>query len=159
MCCRSLKNGRWRLITPGTNKGKYTMLRLGTNRHQLHRLIAEVFLNAGKPLTSKQDVDHREQVDGSHWQDRLSNLRICNRSENARNRQLSSRNTSGYKGAYWDKRAGEWLAQITVSGKVRYLGYFASPEDAARAYDRAAVTCFGEFACTNTSLGILKPLV
>ena len=123
---------------------------------QLHRIIAEVFLNSGKPLTPQQDVDHAEHVDGSHAQDSLNNLRICSRSENLRNQQLSGNNTSGFKGVCWNKPTSKWRARIVISGKLQHLGCYHTPEAAAKAYDTAAIQHFGEFACTNTKLGLLN---
>ena len=156
MCWKARKDGSWNLVTPGLlNKG-YTQLRIGAKRVQLHRLLAEVFLNNGKPLTDAQHVDHAEQVDGSHWQDRLSNLRICSSKENSRNRKLGSHNTSGYKGIFWDAPRSKWLALITISGKRKHLGCFTTPEAAAQAYDAAAIRYFGEFSLTNAKLGLLS---
>ena len=156
MCWRAdSRNGNWKLVTPGTLKG-YTKLGIVGKMLPLHRIVAEVFLYAGKPLTAKQDVDHAEHIDGSHWQDRLSNLRICSRSENLRNQKLSSRNTSGYKGVSWNKPANKWQVKIKISGKQHSLGCFTTPEAAAQAYDAAAIQHFGEFACTNEKLGNLS---
>ena len=149
------RNGSWRLSTPGTLQGKYTQLKIGARILPLHRIVAEVFLNAGKPLTPQQQVDHREQVDGSHWQDRLENLRICSGGENSRNRKLSSNNTSGLKGVCWSKKSSKWQAQIMISGRTQHLGLFTTPEAAASAYDTAAIQHHGEFALTNAKLGIL----
>lgn len=42
-----------------------------------------------------------------------------------------------------------WLAQITARGKCRYLGVFSNQEDAARAYDEAAVYYLGSKAILN----------
>jgi len=39
--------------------------------------------------------------------------------------------------------------QVTVNGKQRYLGLFLDPIEAAKAYDRAALEAFGEFAVPN----------
>ena len=120
---------------------------------KLHRIIAEVFLNAGKPLTAQQQVDHREHVDGSHGQDRLSNLRICSRRENSWNMRLFSTSTSGYKGVSWNKLANKWQVKIMISGKLQWIGCFTSPEAAAKVYDEAAIQHCGEFALTNEKLG------
>ena len=49
----------------------------------------------------------------------------------------------------WAKKRGCWQAQIQVDGKRHFLGYFTVKEDAARAYDDAAVEAFGEFAQRN----------
>ena len=156
MCWRvDKRTGNWNLVTPGTLNGKYTQLKIGSLQLQLHRIVAEVFLNAGKPLTSQQEVDHILHVDGSHWQDRLDNLRICSRSENSRNQRLKSNNSSGFKGVCWDKQSGKWIAQILISSRQQRLGYFTTPEAAAEAYDAAAISHFGEFALTNVSLGLL----
>jgi hypothetical protein len=54
-------------------------------------------------------------------------------------------NVSGFKGVSPYKPKG-WGAFISIEGKNRYLGYFHSPEDAARAYDAAAFAAWG-FDC------------
>lgn len=156
MCWKARQDESWNLVTPGTASKGYTQLSVGGRTRKLHRIIAEVFLNAGKPLTAQQEVDHREQVDGSHWQDRLDNLRICSSGENSRNQKLSSNNTSGFKGVFWNTRSGKWRAAIRLPGKQQRLGYFHTPEAAAEAYDAAAIKHFGEFACTNEKLGLLN---
>ena len=147
-CWRKWDNGRWSLITPGTQYG-YTMLGICGKTCTLHRIIAEVFLNDGKPLNPQQQVDHRERADGSHAQDRLSNLRIASRSQNGGNRGCPSNNTSGYKGVSLHKTARKWRADIVSCGRHKYLGLFTTPEAAALAYDIAAKKLHGEFAKQN----------
>ena len=148
-CWKQWKGEEWALITAGTLNGKYTKLVIGANLLLLHRLLAEVFLNGGKPLTTKQEVDHIEHADGSHAQDRLSNLRIVSSSQNIMNQRINRNNTSGYKGVSWHKRNGKWKAEIMSQGRRKCLGYFTTPEAAALAYDKAAKELHGEFAQLN----------
>ncbi len=101
---------------------------------------------AVKHATEEIEVDHRNH----HGLDnRKNNLRVCNKNQNARNRQKQSNNTSGYKGVVWVEKRKTWRAQIYVNRKRIYLGAFQTPELAAKAYDDAAKTHHGEFALTN----------
>ncbi len=50
---------------------------------------------------------------------------------------------------YYHKPTGRWIVAIFVAGKRKNIGYFDDEVKAARAYDRAAVQHFGEFARLN----------
>lgn len=78
-----------------------------------------------------------------------SNLRNVTSSQNSQNRNISKRNTSGYKGVSWHKGAKKFLSCIGHGGKSTHLGYYIDPLDAAKAYDVAAWEFFGEFAKYN----------
>src|SRR5262249_7287141 len=91
--------------------------------------------------TANGDIDHRDH-DGLN--NRRSNLRPCSRSENLSNgRHRPGR--SGFRGVYRHKGAAGWDARLTR----KHLGTFPTPEEAARAYDAAAIARFGEFATLN----------
>lgn len=87
-------------------------------------------------------LDH---INRNRRDDRLVNLREATAAQNGANMSLRRSNTSGFKGVHLNKHAGRWAAQL--SG--RHIGSFASPEEAAEAYNQAARSRFGEFAATN----------
>jgi len=92
------------------------------------------------------EVDHE---DHNGLNNQRGNLRVATYQENQRNRRKSHNNTSGYKGVCWNKARRKWAAMIRVNGKLIHLGRFVAIEDAAQAYDAAALRYFGEFAFTN----------
>jgi hypothetical protein len=87
-------------------------------------------------------VDH---IDRDGLNNRRYNLRTCDSEGNARNRSRRSDNTSGFTGVYRNKDCVGWIASINN----KYLGLYPTAEEAARAYDTAAVRTFGEFASLN----------
>lgn len=91
-------------------------------------------------------VDH---INGNKLDNRKKNLRICTHAQNLGNSKIPKNNTSGYKGVVFIKRLGIWRAQIQHSYKMHCLGYFHDIVDAAKAYDKAAIDHYGEFARTN----------
>ena len=91
-------------------------------------------------------LDH---VNRNGLDNRRINLRPATQSQNNANRSLFRNNKSGYRGVTWNQRARKWKAQIRVNGQYIYLGLFGDAIEAARAYNRAALEHFGEFAQLN----------
>jgi hypothetical protein len=106
---------------------------------RLHRLLMEAPANLV--------VDH---INGDTLDNRRVNLRVCTMGENRRNSRAPTTNTSGFKGVRFDNRGRlPWLAKLCVNYKYIHIGTFATVEEAARAYDRAALEHFGEYARLN----------
>lgn len=91
-------------------------------------------------------VDQIDHINGNKADNRLSNLRPASRFENGRNRPRLKNNKAGHKGVSWHKGNKRWRAQITRNHQDYFLGYFNSAQDAADAYNRAALEYHGEFA-------------
>lgn len=129
-----LSRHKWHALKPAGTY--YATRRDGTTRVYMHRVI----------LGTASFVDH---INGNGLDNRRSNLRPATRSQNQWNRGALATNTSGYKGVCLYKPTGMWQAQITSSGKVYYLGRYSDAEDAARAYNNAAVALHGSRARLN----------
>lgn len=91
-------------------------------------------------------VDH---INGNPLDNRRKNLRICNQSQNMRNRDAPKSNTSGYKGVYLHKQSGLWHARITLNYKNTSLGYYRTAVEAAVAYNEGAIKYHKDFAKLN----------
>jgi hypothetical protein len=134
-----IKNYKWY-----TNSKKYIFGRIDKN-HKL-KFLHRVIMNASK----KQYIDH---INGNKNDNRKLNLRLCNNSQNLRNRGKQKNNTSGYKGVYWHKnktyKYKKWVAIIQINYKQIFLGNFETKEQAALVYNQAAIKYHGEFARLN----------
>ena len=132
----------WHATSGPWNNTHYAASQDSGTRLRMHRVI--LGLGPDDP-----EVDH---INRNGLDNRRCNLRLVSRRQNALNQSLRRTNTTGFKGASWSKCNSCWWARIKVSGKTIHLGYFDSAEDAARAYDAAAIKYNGEFAWLNFPL-------
>ena len=82
----------------------------------------------------KDQLDH---INGIRDDNRIENLRECNNSENQYNRKSARNSSSKYKGVSWYPKYGKWLANFTVGGKKKFIGYYECEIEAAKAYREA----------------------
>lgn len=107
-------------------------------------------------VTGEWPAGGLDHIDGNTLNNRFSNLRESDQTANNGNMRVPRHNRSGFKGVYRDRANGRWAAMIQYRGKKNFLGRFASAEEAARAYDRAAVEIYGEFAKTNFATAAME---
>lgn len=105
---------------------------------QMHRMILAL---------KKNDGIHVDHINHDRLDNTRESLRTCTLAENNRNIKGRGKRISKYKGVAPNKK--NWMAQITFERKVRHLGTFPTQEDAARAYNKAALELHGEFAYLN----------
>lgn len=91
------------------------------------------------------EVDHRDR---NQLNNQRHNLRWATDSQNSANRVSRRLSGVGFKGVYPSGKA-TFRARILAKRKIRNLGTFPAAEDAARAYNVAALKWFGEFAVLN----------
>lgn len=93
------------------------------------------------------DIDH---VNGDRSDNRITNLRLATRSQNQCNRRSDTRGCVSFRGVSRSANGHRFIAYIKVERISRYLGTFNTPEEAAQAYDAAALQLHGEFAVLNS---------
>lgn len=104
-------------------------------RIYMHRLITGA--------AQDQMVDHKN---GNGLDNRESNLRLCNHTQNACNAGPKPSNRSGHKNVSWSSRHNKWEVRLRVSGEKKYIGMFATLEQACDAASEARIKYHGQFA-------------
>lgn len=80
------------------------------------------------------EIDH---VNRNSMDNRVSNLRVVDRTANLINRRDDRRNKSGIRNVLWDAKRQKWVAQLRRRGSQLNLGRFDSITDAAAAVEAA----------------------
>ena len=114
-----------------TNLG-YLHVQFNKTKYFAHR-IAWAIIKREDPLGLQ--IDH---INGNKLDNRIANLRKASGKQNCCNQKAA-------KGYYFNKGHKKWKSQIRSNGKVIFLGYFDTEEQAREAYLRAKEKLHGEF--------------
>lgn len=133
----------WSWSTGGRNKSYVQRTETQPKRVTIfmHKVVA-----ARSGLNVSGIIDHRDR---NTLNNQRENLREATDSQNQGNSDTPVNNTSGYKGVSYKKAIRRFQAYIRIGGKLKHLGYFSTPVQAAVAYNLAAKYHFGDFAVLN----------
>lgn len=122
-----------------THEG-YWRVKINYVDYTVHRII--FYMQTGKD-PGKKMIDHIN--------DRSNNfsIREATNAQNQANKKKSANCTSKFKGVSYYKKHKKFKVGIMVEGKTIHLGYFVDEAEAARAYNKAALKYFDEFAYLN----------
>lgn len=93
-----------------------------------------------------REIDH---INRDRSDNRIANLRLATRSQNAMNTPPYKNNKSSMKGVFFHKSSGRWKAAICVDKNKITLGFFDNPKSAHDAYVDASRRLHGEFGRTK----------
>ena len=111
------KKYKWQ--TDGKGYGKTTLL---DKKHlSIHRYLLD--------YCGELEVDHDDRNPRNN---RRNNLRISENYDNATNKGLRLKNTSGIIGVCWDKNRNKWLVRISYRNKIINLGRYEDREEAIK---------------------------
>jgi len=111
-------------VVNSTDGQGYLRVYVDGTAYVAHRIIWVIMYGS---IDENSHIDH---INGVKTDNRISNIRLVNRSGNQRNQVRNSRNSSGHVGVSMCARTGKWKPFITISGKNRWLGYFDDINDA-----------------------------
>lgn len=116
----------------------YLVVRYKGTNYAVHRLMWEFY---NKPIPKGMVIDHINRIPTDN---RLCNLRIATKAENAMNSKHRCDNKYSHKGICFSNRIKKYRAYITINKKQKHLGYFNKLDEAiaARKKEEALVSDF-----------------
>lgn len=119
-------------IVGSKNKGGYLQIFIGNDQYLLHRVVWCIAYKE----SPKGYIDH---INGVRTDNRLSNLRVVTKDENARNVKRRCTNNSGITGVHRNNENKNWRARIYKNKKCIELGSFLDKFEAICARKSAEI--------------------
>jgi hypothetical protein len=125
------------------SKDGYRRIGIEGSYYLAHRIVFAMFYRRW-PVgqLDHNDADNRDK-------NKVLNLREASNKQNACNKRISPKNTSGVAGVRWEEKHNRWLARIQNEGVTKNLGRYINKTDAILAVDLARLQLHGLFARLN----------
>jgi hypothetical protein len=90
-----------------------------------------------------QIIDHKNH---NTLDNRKDNLRLVNRSKNAKHRNGKNKNNkSGYRNVFWNKAKNKWEVHLQIDKKGKLLGSFKDVHEAGKFAEEMREKYYGKF--------------
>jgi len=121
------------------NRGGYVVIGVNYRTYYAHRLAWFYMFGEWPTLV----IDH---INGDRSDNRISNLRLANMSQNVINSSVTWGMT-GKRGVFRQANTKKYRVRLSLNGiKNIHIGYFATKEEAARARNDAVREAYGQYA-------------
>ena len=104
----------------------YLQAGIDGKNYQLHRIVWLAYYG-------RWPIDQIDHINGIRDDNRISNFREVDDSENRKNQRISKANTSGSIGVGWHSQRNKWRAYIKLNGKNEHFGLFEFKKSAIAA--------------------------
>lgn len=133
------KRGTQGKLAGSIDRHGYRVIGIFGRYYMAHRLAWLIHFGAWPEVF----IDH---ANGDRSDNRISNLRTADFSQNRRNSKMNRNNKSGVKGVSWSGVAKKWHARIRFHGKYMHLGFHEDFEFAELVINEAREKFHGNFA-------------
>ena len=140
---------KW-VVVNSKSKNSLTYYTVGFNgRMVLYHVIVWV-LSTGEDIPEGMRIKH---INGNRTDNRIENLRLVTSGVNFQN--LKDRRDGKLLGCSFYKRTGKYRADIRISGRSIYLGYYSTEQEALEVY-KIACKHINDYTCNSSFRRMIK---